>query len=497
MTSFAVSDLKAMSPAVVLFAFGVVAMVYPVLGLKKGEKPSPDSAFAFGLMGALSSLALAVLNHGKGSSAVFNGMVAADSFSWFCQAIIAVGLIGTTIISRNYLKRIDAEVPEYYALSLFSAMGMMLMAAANDLIMLFVSMEVMSISLYVLCAINRGEWKSVESAFKYLLLGSLGSAITVMGIAFLYGASGTTRLDLIGQWIARGHELSHDPIASVGLALLLAGFAFKVAAAPFHMWNPDVYQGSPTPVTAMIATGVKTAAFGSLARVVAVAFADSKDEWVVVLWGLAALTLIVGNTAALVQKDLKRMLAYSWVGHAGYLLMSIVSIPSTGVGDNELMGGLLFYLASYTVMNVGTFAAVTMLTTDGREDARIERLAGLARKSPVEAAAIAVCMLSMAGIPPTLGFVGKFYLFAAAVHAGYPGLAVMGGIGGAIGVYYYLRPIVLMYMHPPAEEGVAELDTSTRWLLRSVALVMLVTGMAVPGKLLDAARDSVLSIFAG
>jgi NADH-quinone oxidoreductase subunit N len=483
---------------VVLFVFGMLAMVLPFTKLMSGRNGTGGVATMTGI-GFVTALGMAVLQF-RGlevSREAFSGMVAVDGYALFIHIVILLAGLGSLVVGHDYLRRVGVAVPEYYSLLSFTALGMMLLASSGDLIMLFVALEVMSVGLYVLCGINRGEWRAVEGAFKYLILGAFSSAIMVYGIAYIYGATGTTRLTVIAEWFAAGHTLHDSPILAVGLGMLVVGFAFKVAAFPFHMWSPDVYQGAPTSVTLWMASGVKAAAFAAFGRVLFVGFLHAKEEWVAVLWTLSALSMVGGNVAALVQTDLKRMLAFSSVGHAGYLLMALVAAPEGGLAENPRMGGLLFYLLAYTVMNIGAFAAVSMLTKDGADDTRIERLAGLGARKPVLALALTVCLFSLAGIPPTMGFVGKFYLFASVIEGGHTGLAIVGALSGALGVYYYLRPMVLMYMRPsPADAPVESTSPSSTWALCGAAAVLLLLGL-MPGMVVDWARSSVLSIFAG
>ena len=489
--------LSLAGPMIFVFVFAVLAMIVPFVP-KLGNRRDSAGQLAFAVIGVVFAFIVNVLLYRAVAvpTTAFAGMLAIDGYALFVHFVILLAAMGALFVGHDYLRRVDVQVPEYYSLVLFAAFGMMLLAASNDLIMLFVSLEVMSVALYVLVAINRGEWKGVEGAFKYLILGAFTSAIMLYGVAFIYGATGATRLDFIAAWLADGHSVASDPIMAVGLALLLVGFAFKVAAVPFHMWSPDVYQGAPVPITTFMATGVKAAAFAAFGRVMFVAFLSGKVDWVMALWIMSAATILVGNTVALVQTDLKRMLAYSSIAHAGYLLMALVAVPETGLYDNPRVSGLLFYLLTYTIMNVGAFAAVSMLTADGADDTRIDRLSGLASRQPGVAVALSICLLSLAGIPPTMGFVGKFYLFASAVEGGYTGLAVVGAIGGAIGVYYYLRPIVLMYMGPTNDEAPASVSRGADWTLRVSAALLLALGL-LPGPVIDWARESLMSLWGG
>jgi NADH-quinone oxidoreductase subunit N len=494
MSPVSVAELQVLGPSLLVFLAAVAAMALPFAApFARTLRGDGSAVFAGGALVAALALTLSHVGGEGHSQAAFSGMIAADGYATFVHVVILLSALGTLVIGHDYLKRIDVQVPEYYSLVLFCAFGMMLLASSNDLIMLFVALEVMSIGLYVLCGLNRGEWKSAEGAFKYLVLGAFASAILVYGIAFIYGAVGSTDIVKIATFVGKGHGIAEDPILAVGVAMVFVGLCFKVAVAPFHMWSPDVYQGAPVSVTAFMATGVKAAAFAAFGRFVFVAVSHSAEEWSGALAVIAGLSILVGNIAALVQEDLKRMLAYSSVGHAGYLLMALVAVPADGVGGNGRLGGLLFYLLAYTVMNLGAFAAVSAFTRDGADDTRIDRLAGLGQRNPGMAVALAVVLLSLAGIPPTMGFVGKFYLFAAAVEGGHIGLAIVGALGGAIGVYYYLRPLVLMFMRPSPEGASESVHSSAGLLLRVSAVGLLLVGL-LPGPILDWAQRSVASI---
>lgn len=486
-------ELRYIAPELTVFFFGLLVLIVPLLA--KGT--SRASTLGVSLLG-LATAAIIDLRSMAALDApreAFAGMVGVDDFGLFLKLVLILAAAGALLISHDFLERIDVRVVEFQPLVLFSLFGMMLMVSANDLVLLFIALEVMSIALYVLCGINRGELSAAESALKYFIMGAFTSAFLLMGIALTYGAVGSTKLSAIAAWFAiEGHSIAGNPLLAVGLGLMLVGFGFKMAAAPFHMWSPDVYQGAPTPVTAFMAAGVKTAAVAATVRVLFVAFLGQKVEYDTALWIIAALTILLGNIGALVQDDLKRLLAFSSIGHAGYILMAIAAAPASGLQDNARLGGILFYLLTYTIMIMGTFAVISLFTRNGAEDTRIDRLAGLGDSHPMVALGLSVCLLSLAGIPPTMGFVGKFYLFAAAVEGGAWSLAVVGAIGGGIGIYYYLRPIVLMYMRPaPADALQPQVNGAALGTLGFAAVAVLVLGI-LPGSLIDAARESLLSL---
>jgi NADH-quinone oxidoreductase subunit N len=352
------------------------------------------------------------------------------------------------LVAIDYLGRHDMQRGEYYALLLFATSGMMLMAAATDLIVVFLGLEIMSVALYILAGFNREQLASAEAAMKYFILGAFASAFFLYGAALMYGATGTTNLARMGEWLSRGQALlDQDPMALVGLGLLLVGFAFKVAAVPFQWWTPDVYQGAPTSVTAFMSVGAKGAGFAALIRLLHSAFGQMEytTNWAVVAAILAALTMTIGNIVALTQKDVKRMLGYSSIAHAGYILVGVAAANESGVR------GVLFYLLVYAFMNVGAFAVASVLERRGEFSTTLRDYAGLSQREPLLAAAMAVFMLSLTGIPPLVGFWGKLFVFRAAVESGQSWLAVVGVINSAVSAFYYLGVVVQMYMRGPME----------------------------------------------
>jgi NADH-quinone oxidoreductase subunit N len=482
------------SPMVAIFVTAMLVLVVDVV------QEDPNRSVSLGIT-TVGLVAAAALNWLVGmdltqATLAFHGTVVIDGYAVFIQFVLILAAFGTLLMGHDYLERVGVRIPEVRPLLLFSLMGMMLMSIAAELMMLFIAIEVMSIALYVLCGVNRSDEAGVESAFKYFILGAFSSAILLYGIALIWGATGTTKLGGLAAWLGAGNTIMGAPLMAAGVAMLLVGLAFKVAAVPFHMWSPDVYQGAPTPITSFMATGVKAASFAALGRVLFSALVLGHGDWVDALVWLAGLTILLGNIAALVQTNLKRMLAYSSISHAGYLLMAVVAVPASGVGGNPQLGGVLFYLLSYTLMTVGAFAVVSLLAREGEENVSVDQLKGLAGRHPWIAAGMAVCLLSLAGIPPTMGFVGKFYLFTAAINGGFAVLAVVGAIGGAIGVYYYLRPIVAMYMHEATEEVPLAVNLPAMGALTLGAVSMLVFGI-VPGPVIDWCRDSLLSMMGG
>ena len=434
-------NLTALAPSLIVIVTALLLLLFD-LGLTDkhilGYLALVGVALAFGV-----SIAM-----GMHPPQAFQSMVVSDGYALFFNLIFLVAAGLSLLVAIDYLERHDMQHGEYYALLLFSTSGMMLMAAATDLIVVFLALEIMSVSLYILAGFRRGQIASTEAAMKYFILGAFASAFFLYGAALTYGATGTTNLIKIGVWLSgSGIPQELDPLALVGLGLLLVGFAFKVAAVPFQWWTPDVYQGAPTSVVAFMSVGAKGAGFAALIRVLHFAFGSTPyiARWSIAVGILAALTMTVGNLIALNQKDIKRMLGYSSIAHAGYILVGVAAANDSGVR------GVLFYLMAYAFMNVGAFAVASVVERRGEFSSTLRDYAGLSRREPLLAAAMAVFMLSLTGIPPLVGFWGKLFVFRAAVESGQSWLAVVGVINSAISAFYYLGVVVQMYMHSPQE----------------------------------------------
>ena len=410
----------------------------------------------------------------------FNGMFIADGYSLFFKLIFMLNVILTVLISVKYIVIEKVNFGEYYSLILFSTLGMMLMASAGDLITLYLGLELMALSTYVLAGFLRHDIKSNEAAMKYFLLGSFASAFLLYGISMIYGLTGTTDLHAISSYISQ-KGLSGNPVLTLSMIMFAVAFSFKIAAVPFHMWAPDVYEGAPTSVTAFMSVGPKAAGFAVLGRVFLTAFGAARIEWTGILIPIAILTMAVGNIAAISQTNIKRMLAYSSIAHAGYILLGIIA------GTSEGMASVLNYLFIYAFMNIGAFAVVIMLRSEGFKGDNISDYEGLAKTHPLAAALMLVFMFSLTGIPPTAGFMGKFYLFMSAVSAGYTWLAVTAVIFSAISAYFYLRIVMYMYMKEP--KTAVQLSASP-----GIALALAITVIAVlligvfPSKVISVAR---------
>jgi NADH-quinone oxidoreductase subunit N len=433
-------DLRAIAPPLIL---SITAAVVMLLDLVPPRDRKSHLAFV-GLAGVVVALIVTFLLWGADTRA-FRGMVALDGYALFFDLIIgyATGLV--LLLSMDYIRRQGAESGEFYILVLLAAVGMMLMAAATDLIVIFLALETMSLALYVLAGSFRARIEAGEASMKYFLLGAFASGFFLYGIALVYGATGSTSLDRIAAAIGAGG--GRDPLLAIGAGLLAVGFGFKISSVPFHLWTADVYEGAPTAITAFIATGSKAAAFAALLRVVGVSASAPSLDWAGLLWVLAAVSMTLGNVVAIAQQNVKRMLAYSSIAHVGYMLVGVVAGGTLGDGS------VLFYLLVYTFTTAGAFGVVLLLERDGREAVALPDYGGLAARHPVMALTLSVFLLSLIGIPPTAGFVGKFYLFGAAVRAGYVWLAVIGALNSAVAAYYYLRLIVYMYMREPEAGG--------------------------------------------
>jgi NADH-quinone oxidoreductase subunit N len=427
-----------------------------------------------GLVGA--AVASLALWRWTGPSTVLGGMVAVDGFSVFFRLLIVASAAIAVLFSATYLDRTGEARGEYYALLLFAASGMSLLSAAADLIVVFLSLEVLSLSLYVMAGFSRRRLASQEASMKYFLLGAFSSAFFLYGIALSYGASGTTSIGGIAQALGSGG--GSRGLALAGAALLAVGFGFKVAAVPFHMWTPDVYQGAPTPVTAFMAAGTKVAGFAALLRVAITGLASVVQDLIPALWAVSALTMIVGSLLAIAQTDVKRMLAYSSVAHAGFVLVGVVAFSPLGEA------GAMFYLAAYAAMILGAFGVVALVSRRGEEHTSLVSYEGLYQRSPMLAALLALFLLSLAGIPPTAGFVAKVLVFQAAVVSGHWALVVVAVLASVVAAFFYIRVIVVMYMQESEEAGAIRAPAGPAVGLGVAAILTLLLGV-FPSLLLD------------
>jgi NADH-quinone oxidoreductase subunit N len=417
-------------------------------------------------------------------TAVANAL-AIDGFSVFFMVLVSAAVVLGALLSESYLRREGLDVTEFYVLMLLSASGGMLMAAANDLIVLFLGLEILSIALYVLAGYHSRRSESREAAIKYFVLGAFSSAIFLYGVALTYGATGSTNLPEIAAFLAN-NVLTDNGILLAGMALLLVGLGFKVAAVPFHTWTPDVYQGSPSPVTGFMAAAAKAAGFAGLLRVFISAFDSQRLDWRPAIFVLAVLTLVVGSVLAVVQTDIKRMLAYSSISHAGYVLIGLQAASDEGVA------GSLFYLLAYTFMVLGSFAVVTLVGRRGDARHDLDTYRGLAARRPGLALAFTVFLMAQAGVPFTSGFLAKFYVISAAVEAESYALAIIGMLFAAVAAFFYLRVIILMYSPAEDDEGHRiPVPLSSGAALAVTLVFTLVVGL-LPGPVIDFARHATL-----
>jgi NADH-quinone oxidoreductase subunit N len=428
-------------PELVLVGAGIVGLLYEAVA----RRPERTIHLAIGIAGLLGAATATIpLWNWTGPSTVMGSMVAVDRFSVVSRVLLlSIAAIGLLLGAHYFSRSADAERGEFFPLVLFATAGMTLITAAADLIVVFLALEILSLSLYVLTGIT-GRRGSNEAAMKYFLLGAFSSAFFLYGVAMAYGATNSTRITAIANALAG--RTGSQALALLAFALLAVGFGFKVSAAPFHMWTPDVYQGAPTPVTAFMSAATKAAAFLALARVLDVSFQPLTWDWTPVIWALAAISIVLGSVLAIAQTDIKRMLAYSSIAHAGFILTGLTAANGTGIQ------AAMFYLVSYAAMTVGAFGVVMLVSSRGEEQTSLASYEGLSKRSPFLAALMAIFLLSLAGIPPTAGLIAKVSVFAAAIGAGHWPLALIGVVSSVAAAFFYLRVLVLMYMREPLGE---------------------------------------------
>jgi len=456
-------------PEIVLSIFGLAIMVVdPLLD----DKAKQRTVGAIALIGALAALASALVQAQYPGPAFWN-MIQVDAFSVFFHFVIIAVTAVVILTSYEYMEVQEIHAGEYYGLILFGAVGMCLMTSAVELVLVFIALEISSISTYVLAGFRRRAAISSEASIKYFLLGSFATAFFLYGVALIFGATGSTSIKDIGN-VLRSTQV--PALAYIGVALMFVGLGFKVAAAPFHVWTPDVYEGAPAPVVAFMSTAPKAAAFAVLLRVMFEAHAPGRI-WLI--WVVAALSMTIGNLGALVQQNVKRLLAYSSIAHAGYMLVAIAALPSNGIP------AVMFYAASYAAMNVGAFAVVSHLARAGERYVNVDDYSGLGVRSPILAATLTIFLLSLIGIPVTAGFFAKFYVFSAALQANLVGLVIIGVINSAVASYYYLRVVVVMYMRDAREPvPISPVPTTLGVALAISAIATIYLGV-LPARVLD------------
>jgi NADH-quinone oxidoreductase subunit N len=438
----------------------------------------------FGLIGLVGALVASCFLWD--TDAVSFGVVRADNFALFINIILCIIGILTMVFAQDVVEREGLPAGEYYALTLFAISGMMLMAAATDLLVIFLALEVLSLAVYVLTALRRSSAAGAEAAFKYFLLGAFSSAFFLYGIAFAFTVSGSTRLDVVGTAIAT-NPTGTLPLLAVGL--LAVGFCFKVSAVPFHMWTPDAYEGAPTIVTAFMSTAVKAAAFGAFVRVFLSAFEPMQAQWMPVLGAIAAVTMVLGAVVGILQNNIKRMLAYSSIAHAGYLLLGLVAGNSSG------KAAVLFYLLTYAVANMGALGIVALLGTAEHPHDELRDFAGLWKTRPALAGLMTVFLLSLGGFPPTAGFIGKWYIFSAAVQEDHYVLAIIGVLSSVVSVFFYLRIVVMMYMTEEAAGPSRPAISGPAMAALAFAVIATIYLGVLPTRVLDYALQSIQTIF--
>jgi NADH-quinone oxidoreductase subunit N len=474
-------SFDAVIPVICVSLAGLVSMLAESFRLRNERMPIGGLAI-IGLVGAAVASVL-LWNDNRTSF----GVVIADNFALFVNLVlIAVGIL-TVFFASQTLDRDRLPSGEFYALILFAIVGMMLMVQATDLLLLFLALETMSIAVYVLTGIRRDQPASTEAAFKYFLLGAFASSFFLYGIAFLYGITGSTHLDRIGSVIA-AQSMSRNPMILLALGLLIVGFGFKIAAVPFHMWSPDAYEGAPAVVTGFMSTGVKAAAIAGFARVFLSALEPMSGEWWPVLWVIAAATMIVGTVLGVAQTSLKRMLAYSSIAHGGYLLIGLVA------GHDIGKAAILYYLAAYALTNLGAFGVIALLGSRERANDDLRDYAGLWYSHPSLAALMTICLLSLGGFPPTAGFIGKWYIFSAAISYDYYWLAIIGVLSSVVSVFFYLRIVVMMYMHERDARPVPAPLTAVAVAALAISVIGILYLGILPAQVMQLAGASVSTI---
>ena len=471
--NFQLPDLTPVIPEILMTALALIVLLADLL-IKRKE------VIAIISMAGVAFVGLSLFGP---PGVTFGTMYVSDGYSTFFKIIFLINVILTILISIKYIVVEKVNYGEYYSLILFSTIGMMIMASANDLIVLYLGLELMALSTYVLAGFIRHDLKSNESALKYFLLGAFSSAFLLYGISLVYGLTGTTDLKAIAAFINE-RDLTNNMSLLLSIIFLTVAFSFKIAAAPFHMWAPDVYEGAPTSITAFMSVGPKAAGFAIIGRVFLIAFVSLKVNWVPILIPISILTMAVGNIVALSQTNIKRMLAYSSIAHAGYALLGIIT------ANNEGLASMMNYLMIYAFMNIGAFAVIIMLRTEGFKGDNISDYEGLAKTHPLAAALMLIFMFSLTGIPPTAGFIGKLYIFMSAINAGYTWLVIVAVLFSAISAYFYLRIVIYMYMRDPKMEVGLTTSFSNSIALGITTIAVLLIGV-FPTALVEFAKAAV------
>ncbi len=477
------SEFRWIMPEIMLTGFALVLLI--IGGFTKGPVASKISGVLC-VVGSLFALYFTVNLWGTNLD-IFNQLYTVDNYGTFFKGLFLVILILVAIVSLRYADREDIGSGEYYSLLMFGVLGMMVMTSSHHFITIFIGLEVMSLSIYVLCGLLRSQIASVEASMKYFLLGAFATGFLLYGMSMIYGATGIIDVVELKRYFLTKQPFSPTMLV-IGIGLLIVGFGFKIASVPFHMWTPDVYQGAPTSITAYMATGVKAAAFGALIRVFFTALIPFQFGWSEIIWILAVLTMCVGNITALVQRDVKRMLAYSSIAHAGYILVAFIT------GDRAQASSMLYYLMAYSFMNIGAFTAIIVLQKKGDNGSDLDSFAGLGARYPFIALCMSIFLLSLAGVPPLAGFMGKFYVFSTAVKAHYYWLAIIGFLNSVVAAYYYLRVMMYMYFKEPIAGAVAA-DRAPQYGLVMLICIWALLHMGIFPRVFVAMAQKAVGIF--
>jgi NADH-quinone oxidoreductase subunit N len=477
-SNIGIGDILLISPMIALFLASIIPITVKVL--RGNTEQSPTATLIQGLGGIFAAVILLLIVSGSGNTAFAEALVFDGITKWLGLVALVSAAAGLLLMYDNPSTSGD-QFSELVFLVLSSAIGMLILLSAQDLLVVFIGLETMSLPLYLLIAMSHEQKLSKESAIKYFILGSFASAIFLYGIAMLFGSVGSTYLPAIVE--KTGELIETSRIFLFGMTLVILGFCFKVSIVPFHSWTPDVYQGAPTPHASYMATAVKAVSFAAFLRIILSKSLVGSENLLDILQWLAVITMIVGNVAAIIQNNFKRMLAYSSIAHSGYLLVGVIT---AGISEDSAFGssGVIFYLVAYTIMTIGAFAIVTLMEKNENTSVQIDDLAGYAKQRPIMALCLTVFLLSLAGIPPTVGFFGKFYMFSAAVGEGLIWLAIWGVLNSVISVYYYLRPIVVMYMKDGVTEEAPQSMNATRTAIILSAILVVVLGV-ISGPIFD------------
>ncbi|MEX1130026.1 MAG: NADH-quinone oxidoreductase subunit N [Vicinamibacterales bacterium] len=476
------NDYAAIIPMSIIALSAIAAMIAEAIRRPGEQMPIA----AFGLIGSVGAAVASVFLWDTDAQSF--GVIRSDNFALFINIVLCIVGVLTMLFSHGTVEREDIPAGEYYALTLFALCGMMMMAAATDLLVIFVALEILSLAVYVLTGIRRASAAGAEAAFKYFLLGAFSSAFFLYGIAFTFAMSGSTRLEDISIALSSQGGGAPPTLALLAIGMLAVGFCFKISAVPFHMWTPDAYEGAPTIVTAFMSTGVKAAAFAAFVRVFLSPLEPLQAHWIPMLSAIAVVTMILGTVVGVVQTNVKRMLAYSSIAHAGYLMLGIIAATSTG------KAAVLFYLLTYAVANLGALGIVALLGSPQNQHDELRDFSGLWKSRPGLAGLMTIFLLSLGGFPPMAGFIGKWYIFSAVVQEGHYWLAIIGFLTSVVSVFFYLRIVVMMYMTEGPEAVRPRVPATAMAGLALATLAVLYLGV-LPSAVLDLALASISTIF--